>query len=46
MTHDNRPRKVDIPAVEELEPQTRKLMEAFVAYDTLLGWDGKTRRPS
>lgn len=46
MTHDNRPRKVDIPAVEELEPQTRKLMGAFVAYDTLLGWDGKTRRPS
>jgi len=46
MPHEHPPRQVDISAAEELEPQTRKLMEAFVAYDTLLGWDGKTRRLS
>lgn len=44
MPHANKPRQVDIPAVEELEPRTRELLEAFVAYDTLLGWDGRTRR--
>jgi len=44
MPHKNSPKQVGIAAVENLKLRTRKLMEAFVAYDTLIGWDGKTQR--